>query len=123
MFGSKTTGAGKAGKACQTNRRVAVALPHDLEAKKVGPVMLRVPYKSLAPLKEYSTFLNAHGYDTNGCVTRMSFEQGEAYPKIKFAFHQALNDVGYDAALATDDGRTHQAHPVRRRGYGDRGGP
>jgi hypothetical protein len=104
-FGSKITPDGKQGKACASARRVAAVLPHDLIALQLGPLMLRVPYMSLGNLKAYAEFLATQGYAPEGCVTRVSFDQTSAFPRLVFAFHRPLTDQEYDVVdgLQGDD--------------------
>lgn len=103
VFGSRITSTGKQGKACQDNRRVVVIVPH---APQLGPIMLRVPYSGLKPLKEYVQMLLQHGYEPGGCITRMTFGPDAAYPLLQFSFHLPVSDTLYDAVLdmrANDD--------------------
>ena len=111
IFGSKITPAGKQIKACATSRRIALMLPHELVLPnmQLGAMLLRVPYSSLGNLKEYAAFLDRNGHEVNSCVTRLTFDIGESFPKLKFAFERPLDDREYDRVLATaTDERTNR---------------
>jgi len=94
-FGSRVTPAGKAAKACSDARRIAVIMPDHLLKQGQEPFvfLLRVPQASLKNLKAYAQLLDRRGFDTPGCVTRISFEyQDVSFPKLTFAFVDGLND-------------------------------
>lgn len=95
-FGSRMTENGKAAKACSDARRVAVVMPHQLDAEAVLTMLLRIPQSSLKNLKQYAQLLERNGFEPNSCITRMSFDIHEAYPKLIFNFVAALNDDQYD---------------------------
>ena len=103
IFGCKITPAGKQIKACATSRRIALMLPHELVLPdmQLGAMLLRVPYSSLGNLKEYAAFLDRNGHEVNSCITRLTFDIGESFPKLKFAFERPLDDREYDRVLAT----------------------
>jgi hypothetical protein len=85
-FGSRITPAGKAAKACSDARRICVTLPHYLANPEPRIMMLRVPQTSLKNLKGYVELLAKNGYEPTGCVTRLSFDYNEAFPKLQFNF-------------------------------------
>jgi hypothetical protein len=95
VFGSRITPSGKAAKACTDARRIAVIMPDHLLKPGQEPFvfLLRVPQASLKNLKAYAQLLDRRGFDTPGCVTRISFEyQDVSFPKLTFAFVDGLND-------------------------------
>ena len=94
-FGSRVTEGGKMAKACQDARRIAVTLPGWLSAGARDPMMLRIPQSSLKQLKAYAQLLERYGFEPNGCVTRLSFDYQEAYPKLLFNFVSPLTDQEY----------------------------
>ena len=85
-FGSRITDSGKAAKACSDARRICVTLPHNLAEAEPRTNMLRVPQSSLKNLKAYVELLARNGYEPTGCVTRLSFDYNEAFPKLQFNF-------------------------------------
>jgi hypothetical protein len=94
---SRDPGSGKrGGKACQDYRRVAVLMPAFL-GRDVPPTvfLLKVPQTSLKNMKGYVTLLERQGWEPAACVTRLSFDNLEAYPKLKFDFVDALDEAEY----------------------------
>lgn len=104
-FGSRVTPAGKQAKACQDRRRLVVGLAAGFGQREVLPIMLNAPQSSLKPMREYVMFLQRNGFPPNACVTRLSFDFNEAYPKLTFNFVQPLTDQQYAVAeqLENDD--------------------
>ena len=90
----------RGGKACQDARRVAVMMPGHLETEEPLVFMMRVPATSLKNLKAYAQLLERQGWEPAGCVTRLSFDYQEAYPKLLFNFVDGLNDSEYDKVVA-----------------------
>lgn len=95
-FGSRITDNHKQAKACQDQRRVAVTLPHLLAGDVPTTVLLRVPQSSLKPLKAYVDLLARHQFEPTACITRLSFDYNEAFPKLQFQFVKGLTDEEYD---------------------------
>jgi len=97
VFGSRITEGGKAAKACQDARRVAVVMPHQLLNANEAPLvfLLRVPQSSLKNLKNHAEELARYSFEPQGCVTRLAFDYKEAYPKLLFNFVAPLNDPQY----------------------------
>jgi hypothetical protein len=82
-WGSKITPAGKKAKACQDSKRIAVVPHGDLRNEAFGgPMLLRVPAASLSAIKAYDDQLKAYGHKFYTVGTRLSFDPGEAYPKL-----------------------------------------
>lgn len=103
-FGSRITEAGKQAKACQDARRIAVVMPHQLGIDEPLVMMLRVPATSLKNLKAYAQLLDRHGFEPNGCVTRIHFDYVDAYPKLVFNFVSPLSDQQYGKVIEMADG-------------------
>jgi hypothetical protein len=110
VFGSKITDAGKQAKACADTRKVLV-LPTDangaLDAENIkygGAMMLRIPAASLKPLAEYDQKLQQMGIPYYAVVTRMSFDQTQAYPKFEFKAVRMVNDLEAEAIIKCRDG-------------------
>lgn len=99
-FGSRVTDNGKQAKACQDQRRVAITLPHLLETAVPTTVMLRAPQSSLKNMKDYAELLARHQFEPTGCVTRISFDYNEAFPKLQFQFVRGLSEQEYDKVEA-----------------------
>lgn len=84
-WGSRTTASGKAGKACQDNKRVAIVPLGDLENEMLGgPMLLRIPAASLTEASSYGQRMKAMGFPTHMVGTRISFDTSADYPKLLF---------------------------------------
>lgn len=105
VFGSKVTPSGKQAKACADSRRVAVAFPASIDGGSAQPVLLRIPQSSTKGLREYVQFLARNNFLPNACITRLSFDTKEAFPKVEFTFAGPLTDAQYGVvdALVGDD--------------------
>lgn len=99
QFGSRITSNGKQAKACSDSRRIAVVMPHHMDQPEPIIPMMRIPQSSLKALKQYAENLARHGWDVNGCLTRVSFDPNEAYPKLRFEFAGGLTDQQYARAI------------------------
>lgn len=82
VWGSKvsTDGKGGKGKACQDAVRMAVATPGAIN----DPYLIRVPPASIRALGELGSQLAKRKVPYNGIVTKISFDQEEATPKLTF---------------------------------------
>lgn len=91
----------RGGKACSDARRIAVLMPGQLGDANKEPMtfLLRVPATSLKSLKAYAQMLERQGWEPAACVTRLSFDYNEAYPKLMFNFVDGLDDAEYDQVL------------------------
>ena len=69
--------------------------------------LLRVPPTSLKNLKDYAQLLERHGWEPAGCVTRLSFDYNEAYPKLMFNFVDGLDDNEYAHGRGRSPSRQH----------------
>jgi hypothetical protein len=90
-WGSRITDAGKKGKACQDNKRLAMTTPDQLNE----PYLMRVPPASLGNLTEYAQFLAKRGVKYNMVVTKISFDPDAATPKLMFKAVGLLDDAAY----------------------------
>ena len=80
QWGSRITDSGKKAKACQDNRRVAVASPKRLDE----PMLLRVPPTSLPRLKAYGDQLRGQGIPYYAVLTRIMLDQNVVHPSLTF---------------------------------------
>jgi len=80
QWGSRITESGKKAKACQDNRRVAVAAASALD----DVMLLRVPPASLKALAEYGRALASRKIDYRYAITRVKFAQDAAAPQLEF---------------------------------------
>lgn len=99
QFGSRITEAGKPAKACADARRVAVVMPHQLNETEQMLMLLRTAQSSLKNLKTYAQLLERHQIEPAGCITRLTFDYQEAFPKLMFDFVAPLSDAQYDKAV------------------------
>lgn len=107
VFGSKITDSGKAVKACQEYRRVAVLMPSHLQhPDQKDPLifMMKVPQASLKNLKKYAENLERLGWEPAACVTSLQFDYDVAFPKLKFEFVDGLNDAEYKEVVGLAEG-------------------
>ena len=81
-------GEGK-GKACQDNRRVAIATIDFIE----DPMLLRVPPTTLKAMAEYGNTLAKKGVPYQAVVTRIFFDHTVAYPKLNFQAVRFVTDA------------------------------
>lgn len=90
QWGSKVSDAGKEGKLCQDNARIAVSAPDNLD-----PMLLRVPPASLKPLREMLKVIAARKVPYNAVVVKMAFDREAATPKLTFKPVGLMDDKGY----------------------------
>lgn len=81
QWGSRISDNGTKGKACSDSARLAVARADQLNE----PFLLRVPPASLRNLSDYGQLLGKRGVGYDMLVTRISFDQDAATPRLKFA--------------------------------------
>jgi len=91
-------------KACADSKRVVVVIPHQLSRPNPTVLLLRVPQSSHKNMKAYVQLIERHGFQPNACVTRLSFQSGESFPKLLFNFAYPLDDTQYAAVKALADG-------------------
>ena len=101
-FGSRAT-EGFRGKACQDNRRIAIAPAKDLDNEAFGgPMLLRVPPASLKELVKHATALDQKGLPYFAVVSKISFTS-DSYPHLIFGPVRMLSDAEFDHVLALRD--------------------
>lgn len=84
-MGSKISDAGKKVKACQDNRRIAVVPLGDINNESYGgPMMLKLPYKSLAKLRAYGAEMTKFDAQPFMVGTRLSFDLDVTYQLLNF---------------------------------------
>jgi len=93
QWGSRISDAGTKGKACSDSARLAVARADQLNE----PFLLRVPPASLRNLSDYGQLLGKRGVGYDMLVTRISFDQDAATPRLKFAPVAFLSEADYNA--------------------------
>lgn len=84
-FGSRITPAGVKVKACQDNKKLAIAPLSDLENKlHGGPMLFRVPASALKDLLTFNNLMTSRGYPYNAVAVRIGFDLEASYPKPTF---------------------------------------
>lgn len=84
---------GKAAKACQDSKRIAIVPLDDLKNELYGgPMLLRIPAASLQELAQFGQKMQALGYPYYSIGVRISFDPGESYPKFLFSAIRPLSD-------------------------------
>lgn len=96
QWGSRVTENGKEAKACQDNKRIAIAAPGTIN----DPMLLRIPPGSFKALTEYAKLLKTRGLDYNMVLTRVSFEAAAAVPQLKFKPMGFLDAATYEKVKA-----------------------
>lgn len=90
VWGSKITENGKQTKACADSKRLAVVPAGNFGNEMFGgPMLVRVPPASLAPLAEYDSMLGRYGLAPHMVRTRLSFDPETEYPRILFSLSEA----------------------------------
>jgi hypothetical protein len=85
QWGSKITPQGKQSRACADTRKIAlVPLVNPANESFGGPMLLRIPAASLAPLAEFDRAMQAKGIAYFAVAVRIGFEREAAYPKLTF---------------------------------------
>lgn len=98
QFGSATAAtSGKKAKACKDSKRIWVALPDDIEGTVFA---LGVPVTSLKNVSNYAKELNKHNYPMTAIVTKMTIDEDEDFPVVKFEVSRFLDEDGYNRASA-----------------------
>lgn len=102
---SETTG--KPIKACSDSKRVAVVPASDLYNETFGgPMLLRIPPTSLAPMAAMAKQMEQQGFPDGSYVIRISFDTDEAYPKMKFKAVRPVTDEEADVILELREDET-----------------
>lgn len=85
QFGSRVTEAGKKGKACQDNKRLAVVPADDIEnAIFGGPMLLRIPPSSFQSFLALEPVLVKHRRPLHTVVLDIGFDPDAEYPLLTF---------------------------------------
>lgn len=88
VWGSKITPQGTKTKACADSKRFAVAPASD----PTQAMLLRVPAASLSELATYNEQLKANNARFYSVITKIAFDIGAAFPKLKFSFGGQITD-------------------------------
>jgi len=104
QWGSKVSDSGKESKLCQDNARIAVSAPDELD-----PMLLRVPPKSLKPLREMLKIIAARKVPYNAVVVKVGFDRNEPSPVLTFKPVGLLDDTKYAEVRDIYDGETVRA--------------
>ncbi len=99
QWGSRITEGGKEAKNCQDNVRVAISTPDN-----VDPMLLRVPPKSIKPLKEMLKVIAARKVPYNAVVVKIGFDRNEPSPVLTFKPIGLLDDANYAGVRDVYDG-------------------
>jgi hypothetical protein len=92
------------GTACAANIRLAVSAPDKLE-----PMLLRVPPKSISPLKTLFKTVAARKVPYNAAVIKVGFNRDEPSPVLTFKPIGLMDDAGYKQVTELYDGETVRA--------------
>lgn len=103
VFGSATSRKGKPAKACRDSKRLWITPPEALEGTVYG---LQVPVTSLGNLSELGVKIKATGLPMSAAVVKMSMEEEESYPIIKFDvagwLHEQFVPIALDRNVKKD---------------------
>lgn len=99
QWGSRVSDSGKEGKECQGNARIAVSAPDSLD-----PMLLRVPPKSLKPLKDMLKVIAARKVPYNAVVVKVGFDREAPSPVLTFKPIGLLDDGKYSEVRDLYDG-------------------
>lgn len=101
VWGSRITPAGKAGKECADNKRLAIVPLLDIKNEGLGgPMLLRVPAASLQDLSAFGMQMQQMGYPYYSIGIKIAFDPQEAYPKFVFSPIRPLTDEEGQLVLA-----------------------
>lgn len=84
-WGSKITDAGTKMKACADQKRLAVISADDHSADP-EVYLFQVTPAALTQFRQYGELLSSKGFPPELCITEISFDPKEAYPKAQFKF-------------------------------------
>lgn len=94
----------KKGKACNDNIRLAVSAPDVLD-----PMLLRVPPKSIKPLRETLKLISSRKVPYNAVVVKIAFNRDEPSPVLTFKPIGLVDDAGYRNIKEIYDGEVVRA--------------
>lgn len=80
QWGSRIAENGAKGKACSDSRRIVVVPVGEPDR----PMLLRIPANTLRDLAKYGDSLHKRNAPFDGVVTKLTFDNDVAYPKLKF---------------------------------------
>lgn len=80
QWGSRISDSGSKGKACSDSRRIAVCPVGELDR----PMLLRIPAATLRELATYAGNLKRRNAPYQAVVTKLSFDNNVAHPKLLF---------------------------------------
>lgn len=104
QWGSKVSDTGKESKECQDNARIAVSAPDVMD-----PMLLRVPPKSLKPLKDMLKIVAARKVPYNAVVVKVGFDREAPSPVLTFKPIGLVDDSKYVVVRDLYDGETVRA--------------
>lgn len=99
QWGSKITESGKKGKQCADSVRVAVAAVGTVE----DPMLLRVPAASIRALGDFGDMMSKRGVDYRAVVTRLSFDEDEATPKLVLKPVNFVDEATYNRVVKVSE--------------------
>jgi hypothetical protein len=99
QWGSKMTETGARMKACADQKRLAVISADD-DSPEPELYLFQVTPAALSEFRNYGNQLAAKGFPPELCVTEISFDPNEAYPKATFKFGGFVDE----GMVATIDG-------------------
>ncbi len=99
QWGSRVSESGKEGKECQDNARIAISVPDAID-----PMLLRVPPKSLKPLKDMLKVVAARKVPYNAVVVKVGFDREAPSPVLTFKPIGLMDDVHYAQVRDAYDG-------------------
>lgn len=100
QFGSRVTEAGKKGKACQDNKRLAIVPADDIENSVFGgPMLLRIPPSSFQSLDQVSQVLAKNRVPFYGAVLDIGFDPDAEYPLLTFRALGRITDPDLAAMI------------------------
>jgi len=94
----------KKGKACNDNIRIAVSAPDKME-----PMLLRVPPKSIKPLRDTLKMIASRKVPYNAAVIKVAFNRDEPSPVLTFKPVGLVDDASYRAIKEAYDGEVVRA--------------
>ena len=119
QWGSRISDSGAKGKACSDSRRIAVCPVGELDR----PMLLRVPAATLRELANYAGNLKRRNAPYQAVVTKLSFDNNVAHPKLNFKairwldakewakVQELMSDPTLDTIVGTTEAASEQVTP------------
>lgn len=85
QWGSKLSESGSKMKACADQKRLAIISADD-NSSEPEVYLLQVPPASLMNFRNYGKQLESKGFPPELCITELSFDTEQSYPKLEFKF-------------------------------------